>query len=510
MIRRLSRLLPALAILLLPCGPAPAQDRTPPNVRVGSKAFAESWILGEALAMLAREGGARARHVANIGGTDLVFRALTAGQIDAYPEYTGTIAESLLKSRGRPTLDELRGALRPQGIGISDPLGFNNGYALAVTRETAERYGLRTLSDLREHPGLRLGFTHEFLERQDGWPGLSAAYGLPHRSVRGMEHALAYEAVRTGQIDAMEIYTTDARIEALDLRLLEDDRGFFPRYDAVILYRLDLPRRAPGAWESMQRLVGRISEAEMIRANGLVELKKQSYESAAAALIGAALPDGAPRVAARRPSPAAYLLRKTGEHLVLVAVSLLAAALLGIPLGIGAARSRPLGRVTLTLTGVIQTIPSLALLAFLIPVLGMEQPPAIAALFLYSLLPIVRNTYVGLTTIPLPLRESAEALGLSPTASLRRVELPLASPAIMAGLKTSAVINVGTATLGGLIGAGGLGDPIWTGIQTANTGLVLMGAGAAAVLALLVQGAFDLLERLVVPRGLRLRPASED
>ena len=153
--------------------------------------------------------------------------------------------------------------------------------------------------------------------------------------------------------------------------------------------------------------------------------------------------------------------------------------------------------------GVIQTLPALALLVFMIPLLGIGGPPAVVALFLYSLLPIVRNTHAGLAGIDEPLRRSALALGLSPAARLRHIELPLAAPVILAGIKTSAVINIGTATLGALIGAGGYGQPILTGIRLDDVGLILEGAVPAALLALAVQGGFELAERRLIPRGLR-------
>jgi osmoprotectant transport system permease protein len=196
---------------------------------------------------------------------------------------------------------------------------------------------------------------------------------------------------------------------------------------------------------------------------------------------------------------------RTVEHLTLVLISLLAAIIVALPLGILSAYQPTAGAVILGTTGVIQTIPSLALLVFMIPWLGFGTVPAIVALFLYSLLPIIRNTATGLQDIPTPLRESAEALGLEKSARLFRIELPLASRSILSGIKTSAVINVGTATLGALIGAGGYGQPILTGIRLDNIGLILEGAVPAAVLALLAQGFFETLERIIVPKGLRLR-----
>ncbi|HSO71022.1 MAG TPA: ABC transporter permease, partial [Thermodesulfobacteriota bacterium] len=201
----------------------------------------------------------------------------------------------------------------------------------------------------------------------------------------------------------------------------------------------------------------------------------------------------------------AQVWQRTKEHLYLVLVSLTAAILLAIPLGILAARRPRLGQVILSCTGIIQTIPSLALLVFMIPVLGIGAPPVIVALFLYSLLPIVRNTYTGLRSLPPEIIDSAQALGLPPGARLRLIELPLASREILAGIKTSAVINVGTATLGALIGAGGYGQPILTGIRLNDLGLILQGAVPAALLALLVQALFDGAEKILVPRGLRLK-----
>ncbi len=199
------------------------------------------------------------------------------------------------------------------------------------------------------------------------------------------------------------------------------------------------------------------------------------------------------------------MLHRLGEHVALVSISLAAAILVAIPLGIVAARRPRLGAVILTMVGVIQTIPSLALLVFMIPWLGIGAKPALVALFLYSLLPIVRNTATGLRDIPNSLRESAEALGLPPRARLVKIELPMASRAILAGIKTAAVINVGTATIGALIGAGGFGQPILTGIRRDDLRMILFeGAIPAALLALAVQGAFDLAERFLVPRGLRL------
>jgi osmoprotectant transport system permease protein len=474
-----------------------------PKVAIGSKAFPESWILGDAVTELVRSSGADAEHRKNLGGTEIAYQALATGSIDAYPEYTGTISEVILKTERRLSDDEVQARLRERGLAMTAPLGFNDGYALAAARAAAQREALHKISDLGRHPDLRLGFTHEFLGRPDGYPGLSRRYGLAMRDVRGLQHELAYEALASGQIDVMDIYTTDPQIERLPLMLLEDDLGFFPRYDAVVLYRLDLESRAPGALVALRRLEGNVDQATMTRANAAVVLEKTTTEEAARSLVRAALGDGA-SAATVSPDSAARIGHQIVRHVELVGASLLFAIVLGVPLGILATRSRWVAVVTLTGAGLLQTVPSLALLAFLIPLFGIGVVPALVALFVYSLLPIVRNTFTGLTSIPRSLSEAADAIGLRPIAKLSLVTVPMASPSIMAGIKTSAIINVGTATLAALIGAEGLGNPILQGIALRDTRLILEGAIPAALLALFVEGGFYLLERVVVPRGLRL------
>jgi osmoprotectant transport system permease protein len=472
------------------------------HVVIGSKAFPESWILAESATLLAQGVGTKAEHSKNLGGTEITVAALVSGQIDLYPEYTGTLSEVILHDPHLKTLDDLRRALAPRGLAISDPIGFNDGYALAASGVAANRYGLRSLSDLARWPDLRVGLTHELLGRTDGYPGLSARYGLSFSDIRGVQHELALEAAGRGDLDIVDVYTTDAQIDRLHLRVLDDDRRFFPRYDAVFLYRADLPASAPAAKAAILRLVGRVDEGVMRRANARVVLDRQTVDEAAVALLREALGQ-APETRTRVASVATEMARNTARHLELVALSLAAATLLGVPLGIASSRSRTLSAITGTLANIVQTVPSLALLALLIPLLGIGARPAVASLFLYALLPIVRGTETGLTTIPAAIVESAEAIGLPLRARLTRVLLPMASPHILAGLRTSAVIAVGTATIAALVGAGGLGDPILQGIALHDGALLAQGAIPAALLALAIDGAFVLLARRVVPQGLR-------
>ncbi|HVG44501.1 MAG TPA: ABC transporter permease, partial [Longimicrobium sp.] len=197
------------------------------------------------------------------------------------------------------------------------------------------------------------------------------------------------------------------------------------------------------------------------------------------------------------------LLRTTLRHLLLVLVSLLAAVAVAVPLGVMLERARPsAAEGAIRGAGVLQTIPSIALLAFMIPLLGIGVAPALVALWLYSLYPILRNTYSGVRDADPSATEAARALGMSPRQVLRYVRLPLAAPSIMTGIRTAAVIAVGTATLAAFIGAGGLGDPIVAGLALTDSRMILSGAIPAALLALLVDAALGLAERAVRPRGL--------
>jgi len=491
------------ALLLLAAPPVRAEG---PEIRIGSKKFTESVILGEMARILATEAGARAVHRRELGGTRVLWNALLRGEIDAYPEYTGTLRAETLAALRLDSDEALARALAARGIRMSPPIGFNNTYALGMEPKRAEALGIRAISDLADHPGLRLGFSNEFISRADGWPALKRRYRLPQEDVRGLDHDLAYRALAAGDTDATDVYATDAEIAYYGLAVLDDDLGHFPAYDAVFLYRADLARRAPGAVAALERLAGGIDDRAMARLNARVKIEGVAEGAVAQRFLRTAL--GIEGTAAAD-TLWARLWRHTGEHLVLVAVSLTAAILVSVPLGIIAFRRPRAGQAILGAVGIIQTVPALALLVFMIPLLGIGGPPAVVALFLYSLLPIVRNTHAGLAGVAEPLRRSAEAMGLSTGQRLRLVEMPLALPTILAGIKTSAVINIGTATLGALIGAGGYGQPILTGIRLDDLGLILEGAVPAAGLALMVQGAFELAERALVPRGLRAgrRPA---
>jgi osmoprotectant transport system permease protein len=468
------------------------------TLRIGSKKFTESYVLGEIAKRTLSDAGITAEHRQGMGGTIILWEALRGGQIDLYPEYTGTIVQEILKRSDPMHVDSVTNELRKFGIGMTSPLGFNNTYALVMRRDRASTLGIRTISDLQKHPELKIGLTHEFLDRQDGWSPLAQAYRLSPQNVIGIDHALGYAALGNGSIDVKDAYSTDAKISENDLVVLEDDRKFFPRYDAVFLYRLSLDEKALAF---LRGLEGKIDEAKMTRLNAEAERTKD-YTRAADLFFET----NQRSTSSSGESFSHKLTRWTLRHLELAGFSLLLSILVGVPLGIWASRGGAIGHIILGFAGVVQTIPSLALLALLVPLpfFGISVRTAIAALFLYGLLPIVRNTATGLQDIPRALRESAIALGLRPAARLWQVYLPMASRSILAGIKTSAIINIGTATLAALIGAGGLGEPILSGLNLNDHATILQGAIPAAILALLVQWFFDLLDRVLIPKGLRL------
>lgn len=372
-------------------------------LRIGSKRFTESYILGELLTQSAAgAGGTAAEHLQGLGNTAIVLAALRAGKIDLYPEYLGTIDLEILRHAGSTSLEQMRRELAPLGLGVGLALGFNNSYALAMRAGPAS---VASVSELAALPALRFGLSHEFLGRADGWPGLARRYGLAQRPL-GLDHGLAYQALAGGQVDVIDIYTTDARIGQYGLRVLADDLHYFPRYDAVLLYRLDVPARFPAAWRALAALEGRISSADMSAMNAAAEIGGQSFAAVARGWLAAHHPvAGAPAPVA---APAGLLERifdgklwqLTRQHLTLVALAVAAACLLGIPLGMLAAHAPRLRQAVLALAGLLQTLPSLALLALLIPVLGIGIRPALVALFVYALLPIVRNTCTGLLQLP--------------------------------------------------------------------------------------------------------------
>lgn len=489
-----------MTALLFAGGGNAAAGRT---VVVGSKHFNEGYILAEVIAQLLEDRGFSVARKFGLGGTLVCFEALKNGQIDVYPEYSGTLATAVLKLPRRVSYAELQDTLKRRfDMDLLESFGFNNTYAIAVSRKLARQRELMAISDLAKFPRLRVGLSYEFLNRNDGWPGLARTYGLVVRPV-GIEHGLAYQAIGEGKLDVTDVYTTDGDIKKFDLVLLEDDKHYFPQYLAAPLVRGRVNGRIIA---TVGELAGTITDAQMRELNAMVLLEGKSFAEVAHRFL-----HGAGLVTAQRArveeSKWLTLLSRTVRHLELTFIALLGGMIVAIPFGILAYRVRAISRPVMYTAGLLQTIPSIALLAFMIPLFGIGVLPAIVALFLYSLLPILRNTTAALFSIDPVLKKVSVGMGLTAQQRLRYVELPLAAPTILAGIKTAAVINIGTATLAAFIGAGGLGEPIVTGLALNDTSLILEGAIPAAILAILTEWAFEGLEKGLIPRHLLQRAA---
>jgi osmoprotectant transport system permease protein len=490
---------------------------------VASKPFGESYLLAEMFAQLLEAHGIAADRRPGLGATEIAFRALRRGAIDVYPEYTGTGLLAILHEApagdARAVYAQVARAFEERfGVRWLPPLGFQNSYAIAVRRETAERLGLRALSDLaRVAPTLRAGLTPDFIGRADGLPGLRRSYGIRFRDLRALLAAVKYQALAAGEVDVIDGYATDGLISRYDLVVLQDDHGFFPPYEAAALIAPGVAERRPEVVAALTELSGRLDETRMRALNRRVEVDGEPVARVAADALGALglvgdSATGSVRHARRRSSDdtgllgylwdqRATLLQLTARHLLLVGVSLAAAIALAVPLGLVLERGRRGAETVIRGVGVLQTVPGIALLAFMIPVLGIGVVPALVALFLYSLYPILRNTYTGVRDAAPDAVRAARALGMTPWQILRYVRLPLAAPLILAGIRTAAVIDVGTATLAAFIGAGGLGDPIAAGLALSDTRMILSGALPAAALALVVDGLLGAAERGVRPGG---------
>lgn len=458
---------------------------------IGSKQHTESHILGELLAQTLETAGYTVDRKFNLGGTKIVFNALEEGDIHAYAEYSGTIQEVILKETRTLTLDEITAALAKLGIQTLEPFGFNNSYAMGIHEDLAAETGLSKVSELRDYPELRFFFSHEFLEREDGYPSMKAHYDLP-QSADGIEHALALRAIVAREIDVTDLYTTDAEIDHFNLVVLDDDLEFFPKYLAMPIVRSDLPEEVK---QLLNVAANSLSDKTMAGLNYQVHIDEQPASEVAKAFLATL------DVKSTYETKTLFdkLIERTIEHLYLAGIPLFAATLVALSISIAVYSIPWLSKPIAYIAGLLQTIPSLALLALMVPVFGIGILPAIVALFLYSLLPIIRTTVTALSTVDPVLLQVAEGLGYTRTQSLVHVKLPLSMPAIFAGIRISAIICIGTATLAAFIGGGGLGDLIFQGLQLDDTRLILIGAAAAALMAIIVELLFEGVEKLIIP-----------
>ena len=490
------------------------------KIVVASKPFGESFILAEMFSQLLEARGFQVERRPGMGATEVAFAALRTNGIDVYPEYTGTGLLAILHAESVSDPSAVFGTVSREfltrfKVRWLPPLGFENTYAIAVRRQTAEQYKLKTLSDLSAVSSkLSAGLTADFIGRKDGLPGLQKAYGLSFSQVRPLAQAVKYQALATGAVDVIDGYSTDGLIARYDLVVLDDDRRFFPPYQAAAIVSPRMQSQMPAAIAALTELSGRIDVASMRKLNARLEVGGEPVERVAKSelqslgLVGGH--PGARQVGSDRGSFADYMWENRSalgtalvRHIVLVLIAVIAGILIAVPLGLWLEQLPGAAEPVIKVAGVLQTIPSIALLAFMVPLIGVGVWPALVALWLYSLYPILRTTYSGVRDADPQAVSAARALGMTSGQILRYVRLPLAAPAILAGIRTAAVIAVGTATLAAFIGAGGLGEPIATGLALADTRLILSGALPAALLALVVDGVLGAVENATTPAPLR-------
>ncbi len=460
-----------------------------PTVVVGSKRDVEGNVLAELFAQVAeREGEVDVERRANLGGTGLVLAALESGDIDLYPEYTGTLLREVLHED--VPLDLLPARMAERGILVGPLLGFDNTYAIAVRGDSARTLGLRSIGDLARHPELTGGFSPEFVSGPVRWSTVADAYGLPVGEVRTLEHAIAYAALSSGAIDLTDAYTTDGSLAGRDLVLLVDDRHAIPSYQGLALAKLGFEERHPRTWAALSRLGGRLDEGTMRQLNARAELDRVPYEVVVREFL-----DGARSAAPTTRMLGPRILTATVEHVLLTLGSVVVSMLVGVPLGALVSRRAGLSRAVVGLTGLLQTVPSIALLCILVPWVGIGAAPAGIALVAYALFPLVSGTVNGLRGVDARLLEVAEVLGMTPLQRFLRVEWPLALPSVLAGVEVAAVTSVGTATLAAFVGGGGYGALVSEGLALNDPPLILAGAIPAALLAVAVHLAVHVVGR---------------
>lgn len=483
-------------IILLILISAVSQSQT---IRVGAKHFNESYILAEIISQLLESNGYKVERSFNLGGTLVCYESLLNNQIDVYPEYTGTISEAILKLDTRPGIFELNEKLkRDHGLEISGSFGFNNTYAFAVKKKTAEKYLLKNISDLKPHPDLKAAMSYEFIKRKDGWENLAALYNIKIQPV-GIDHGLAYQSLEDEKIELTDVYSTDGEISKYNLVILKDDKEYFPSYMGVPFMRQAMDTKAK---DLIRLLANTINDSLMRSMNSKVLYENKSFGEVANEFLKINKLTGT-QTEYKKTSAADEIMQKTLRHLEITFISLLIAVLVAFPIGVVLSAFPAFSKPVLYVTGLLQTIPSIALLAVMIPLFGIGIVPAVVALFLYALLPILRNTTIGIYSVDPVIKKVAMGMGMTTWQKLKYVEIPLAMPSIFAGIKTAAVINIGTATLAAFIGAGGLGEFIVTGLALNDTSMILKGAIPAALLAILIEFLFEMLEQIFIPKHLK-------
>lgn len=486
------------------------------SITIAGKNFTEQDVLVDLIAVLLKEErpNLKIHKKKSLGGTSVTFESVKNGSIDMYVEYSGTAYFSIYKQsqkkNRRQIHDYLVEKFYDDNLFWSPQLGFNNTYALLI-KDLPDNTSIKRVSDLRPiSRNLLIGTDPEVSTRPDGYSEFLNTYDMNFKSHMMMNSGLLYQSLEKDKVDVIIGYSTDGRIPVANLKILQDDLGFFPDYSASVIVNRKTLERHPWIHKALNKLYGEIDAETMQRLNAKVDFEK--FDSVAVAKEFAAQklwinPEGVTDPQSQSfleflNSKKSFLLKKIYEHLFLTFLAFAIVSLIGITLGVMSYYNERVQKFIFLLVNLCQTIPSLALFGMLIPLLGIGVKPSLVALVLYSLLPIVRNTYTGLCEVEASILETCEILGMNKRQILFKVLLPMSLMTISAGLRTSLVIIVGTATIASFIGAGGLGDPIFQGISSLNNRLILLGALPAALLAIFLDLLLHYGTRFLLSPGL--------
>ena len=444
------------------------------EILIGAKKFTEGNISAHIVSQLISriDPSQKTRVLENLGGTGIVTAAIKSKEVDIYVDYTGTLINSFKSDRRRLEDDLLK-----EGIYLGPELGFNNSYGLAVGPKSSRL----KISDIKESD--RIGVSHEFYKRKDGYESLKDHYGF-NITPTAVEHSLLYNSLSSDHLDIIEVYTTDAKIRKNNLRVLKDDKKFFPRYDAVVLVNKEFMEDNAELVDSLfTEIEKNIDNNKIMNANYLVEEQGLTYAQAAGHVTKTHVDGSSNELLDILP----YFL----DHFKYLIITVILCVVVGVPLGAISAKSKKMEKWIVGTVSVLQTIPSLALLVFLIPIFGLGEVTTLIALVLYGLLPIVKNTYNGVKNIPTELIEFSDLIQMSKLQKLFIIELPLAKEEILTGVRITSVMTVGLTVIASFIGAGGLGMLIVTGLSLNDTDMILRGAIPSALMALVIEFFFQ-------------------
>ncbi len=437
-----------------------------PVIMVGSKPNTESKIIAEMIALaLETTGEAQVERKFGLGETPIILEHLKAGKIDIYPEYSGNIGDLLISASWDKTLGKIRGALAGHKIVTSGTLGFNRTSTLAVKKDNTRFKDINTISDLKKLSGFKGGFTYKFLRSGRGLFPLMKDYGITQKKVRKMSKKRMIETINSGEVEIIEMASTDPALLKYNLKTLKDDRGFLPKYLAFMLTKKDFPTKYPASWKILHDvLVGRITEADMARMNAQVELEGKSYSAIAAGFLKKAGVN-------TNFSMWKQIYPKLLTHIQLVIIPLLLSTIFGVFLVVMAAKNKVFEKLVTLMNRFYKPIPFLVFLCILIPFLGTGKTPVYMTLFIFGIFPIVKYSF--------------------PNWSIHN---------ILSGVKNTAFINVGMATIAAYVGAGGLGDLIISGLSGNDKNMILMGVIPAIILGVLIHLLIELSDKYMSPK----------